>query len=146
MKNEKGITLIILVMTVLILIVITSTIASNAYDSTQLQRLTKLNNDIKMLEDRIAAYYVENDDLPKDIKEYTKTELSRRIEDLSINDGEKYYKIDVTKLDNITLNYAEDEYIVNEESHAVYNLNGITYKGIIYHTTEKDEMLIQKYQ
>lgn len=145
MKNETGITLISLIVTVALLVLITSIITAGAYDSTQLQRFTKLNSDIKVLRDRIAVYYIQNDTLPVDKKEYIKEELSEKIKDLSVNDGDKYYKIDLTKIDNITLNY-DDEYIINEESHEVYNLKGVTYKGIIYHTIGQDDVLVQEYQ
>lgn len=144
-KNENGITMITLVITVLLLVIITITLAGNAYDSTQLSRLTKLDNDIKALNDRIAAYYVENEELPVYGTPYTKSSVRDIISELSVNDGDEYYKIDLSKLDNITLNYgndylvsSEDAYIINTESHVIYYIKGVNYKGDIYHTIGKN--------
>lgn len=140
-KSENGITMITLVVTILVLVLITGTLATNAYDSTQISKLTKLDNDINALNDRIATYYVENEELPTYGNAYTKTNLKSVISDLSENDGDEYYTIDLSKLDNLTLNYGEDyltlsenSYIINVESHMIYYLKGITYKGVTYHT------------
>lgn len=140
-KNENGITMITLVVTVLLMVMITATLATNAYDSTQISRLTKLENDIEALNDRIAAYYVEHEELPVVGNPYTKNELRNIISDLSGNDGNEYYTIDLSQLDNLTLNYGEDyealsenSYIINVESHVIYYLKGINYKGVVYHT------------
>lgn len=151
-KNEKAITMITLVVTVVVLVIITGTLATNAYDSTQLSKLTKLDNDIKALNDRIAAYYVEHEELPIYGNAYKKADLKGDIADLSGNDGEDYYTIDLSQLDNITLNYGEDylalsenSYIINEESHVIYYLKGIKYKGIVYHTTGKNSTVTLDY-
>ncbi len=144
-KNEKAITMTTLVITVLLLIIITGVLTTNSYNSIQISKLTKLDNDITALNDRIAAYYVEHEELPIYGNVYKKTELQSVISDLSGNDGEDYYTIDLSKLDNITLNYGEDyltlsenSYIINVESHVIYYLKGVTYKGVVYHTVGKN--------
>lgn len=58
MKNEQGITMITLITTILLLVIVTGMIAVNATNSLQLANLTKLQNDIEALNDRVAAYYV----------------------------------------------------------------------------------------
>ena len=151
-KNEKGITLITLVITILILATITITLATNAYDSTQLSRLTKLDNDIKTLNDRVAVYFVEHEQLPAYGNPYSKEKLKDVIEGLSQNDGDKYYTIDLRLLDNLSLNYGKDylsfggnSYIINEESHIIYHLEGISYKGEIFHTVGANSTVILNY-
>ena len=151
-KNENGITMITLVVTVLLLIIITGTLATNSYDSTQIAKLTKLDNDIKALNDRIAAYYVEHEELPIMGNSYSKNDLRNVISDLSGNDGDEYYTIDLSLLDNITLNYGEDyaalsenSYIINTESHVIYYLQGIRYKGVVYHTVGKNSTVTLDY-
>lgn len=151
-KNENGITMITLVVTVLLLIIITGTLATNSYDSTQIAKLTKLDNDIKALNDRIAAYYVEHEELPIMGNPYSKNDLRNVISDLSGNDGDEYYTIDLSLLDNITLNYGEDyaalsenSYIINTESHVIYYLQGIRYKGVVYHTVGKNSTVTLDY-
>lgn len=137
LKNQKGITLITLIVTVILLIIITATIALNVNSSLELSNLTKLENDIQALNDRVAVYYVANGTLPVTSDTYTKTQLANRITNLSANDGDIYYKIDLAKLSNITLNYGNYTYIINETSHSIYNLEGISYNGTAYHTTGK---------
>lgn len=151
-KNEKGITLITLVITIVILATITITLATNAYDSTQLSRLTKLDNDIKTLNDRVAVYFVEHEQLPTYGNPYSKEKLKDVIEGLSQNDGDKYYTIDLSLLDNLSLNYGQDylsfggnSYIINEESHIIYHLEGISYKGEIFHTVGANSTVILNY-
>ena len=136
-KKEKGITLISLVITVLVLVIITTVLALNSYDALQMSNLTKLQNDIEAISDRVAAYFVKEDKLPiEEGKVYKKGTLKNEINDLSNNDGDNYYKIDLSKLDNLTLNNnkSNDEYIINEETHIVYYRPGINYKGTMYHT------------
>jgi len=140
-KNEKGITLITLVITIIVLATVTITLARNSYDSTQLSKLTKLDNDIKVLNDRVAVYYVEHDKLPVYGNPYSKETLKGVIQGLSQNDGNEYYTIDLSLLDNLSLNYGQDylsfggnSYIINVESHIIYHLEGISYKGEVFHT------------
>jgi len=144
MRNEKGITITTLVITVLLLVIITSIISMNARDSLQLTKLTKLENDIKALNDRVAAYYVEKGELPvmKDAGfTYNKEALRKSLNDMSTNDGDDYYTIDLSKIDNITLNYGNnynksttDRYIINEKTHVIYYLEGVYFDGDLYHT------------
>lgn len=151
-KSEKGITLITLIVAVLILALITAALATNSFDSLQLGKLTKLENDIEALNNRIAAYYVEHEELPTLGNPYTKIDLKSEMADLSANDGDEYYTIDLSKLENLTLNYGKDylnfsenSYIINTESHIIYYLKGINYKGIVYHTVGKNSKVTLDY-
>ncbi len=150
-KNEKGITLIILVITVIVLVIVTYTLAINSYSSLELSKLTKLENDIQSLNDRVSAYFVENEKLPiyQEAGVQTKDDLRTVLNDMSVNDGEIYYVIDTDLLDNITLNYGskyrtstQDRFIINEESHVIYYIKGIVYDGEEYHTTGANPAVI----
>jgi len=143
-KQEKGITMITLVITVVLLIIITGTLAVNSRSSIQMQGITKLQNDIELLNDRIATYYVQYGELP--VGRYTEYPVKGEVlanvfDDLSNNDGDTYYTIDLSLLDNITLNYgdgyqslSENRYIINEKSHIIYYVKGVNYEGKKYHT------------
>lgn len=141
-KEEKGITLITLIITVIILVIVTTILATNSYTSLQLSNLTRLQNDIEVLDSRIASYFIQSGELPVKL-DYTisKSELSSKIKGDFVNDGDIYYTIDLSKLDNITLNYGKgyqdlnnDRYIINEKSHVIYYLEGVKYNGDTYHT------------
>jgi len=45
-----------------------------------------------------------------------------------------YYFIKVGLLENISLNYPDNEYIVNAQSHTVYNYSGVTINKVAYHS------------
>ena len=142
MKNEKGITLIVLVLTIIMLIIITTTLIAHSYTSLEASGMEKLKGDIKVLEDRVASYYVKNDSLPTLGEPISKNTIENTITDLNVNDGGTYYILDLEKLDNPTLNFGNgykssenDKYIINEETHQIYYFGGITYEGEIHHTT-----------
>lgn len=140
-ENEKGITLVTLVITVILLVIITSILAVNSYTSLKLSNLTKLKSDIETLDSRVSSYYIKEGKLPVYEEAIDKTDLRKTLKDMSVNDGDKYYTIKIDELDNLTLNYGsnwkllgEDRYIINEESHVIYYVKGITYEGEEYHT------------
>lgn len=145
-KSERGITITTLVITVILLTIITGILARNSKSTMQLSNLTKLQNDVEILNDRIATYYVEKGSLPI-LDEtgfvYEKSALSAALgKEVSVNDGDTYYTIDLSKIDNITLNYGNnylqpsttDRYVINEETHVVYYLKGVNHEGTTYHT------------
>lgn len=153
LKNERGITLLTLVITVIMLAILTVALSMNTYTSLNLARLTKLQNDVDLLDNRIATYYVKEGKLPIYKEEnahfaISKSTLAGQIDDLATTDGDTYYTIDLEALDISmqTLNYgagyrspdSTDRYIVNEETHIVYYLKGINYDGDVYHTVGKN--------
>ena len=58
LKNERGITLLTLVITVIMLAILTVALSMNTYTSLNLARLTKLQNDVDLLDNRIATYNI----------------------------------------------------------------------------------------
>ena len=109
LRSQKGITLLILIATVVIL----------------------------SIENKILVYYDNNKTLPTkgdvlSIKSYLGGQATNR-------DGDTYHQIDMSKLNNITLNYGggdinnKDIYVINDQSHEVYYLKGIIYDGDTYY-------------
>lgn len=143
LKNNKGITMIALAITILIIVIITTTLIYNSYKGMGIRTLNNMQNDIELLENKVATYYVKNGKLP--ILNITYTDIDK-IKNLDNNDNDKYYVIDLSLLPNLTLNYgkgynniknnvaSEDVYIINEQSHNIYYTAGINYDGIIYYT------------
>lgn len=60
LKNQRGITLITLVIVVILIVILTAAMSTNSYTSLNISKLTRLQNDIEILNDRIASYYVKN--------------------------------------------------------------------------------------
>ena len=142
MKSERGITLAILILTVLVLVILTGTMAINSGNFLKVSNLNKLNNDIEVLEDRVAAYYVKNNAIPQFGSAMSRSEVEDDVAGLSSSDGADYYVIDLEKIDNPTLNYGKgykdstssDKYIINSETHNIYYIRGIVYEGETYYT------------
>lgn len=141
-KKEKGITMVALVITIVILLILTNMLIYNAQDNIYIKKLTNLYNDISMLREKVSAYYNEYGKIPAEIK-YTNTSGLSSV--LSTNDKEdEFYIIDLEAMQGITLNYGKDYekvksdkgnadsytdiYIINENSHNIFYVKGISIK------------------
>lgn len=138
-RNNKGITITTLVVTVIILLILTSTVIMKLGDSKDVSKLNNLYADVKILEEKVLNYYNNYGMLP--VKGETIQPL------LSMEEGNNYYEIDLSKLENITLKYGhgnstnKDIYIVNGDTLDVYYYKGIEYKGEKYYTYEYEKNL-----
>ena len=142
LKNEKGVTLVSLGIAVFVILILTSVILYNIKDSLKLNKLQQMYNDIDNLRDKISEYYLEYGDIPAKIK-YTNVS---HIDSISAaSDTGDFYVIDLSALENLTLNYGEDFervkdmpadtvlsdntytdlYIINIDSHNVFYVAGI---------------------
>ena len=149
-NNNKGITIISLLITVAIMLIISSTAIYTSMDRFEINKLNKMYNDINLLSDKVANYYLRYGELPV-IKnnEYTYTNLNFN---KNINDDNTYYIINLSAMENISLNYgmegyknpnrSDDVYVVNNVSHNVYYVKGIKANGVTYHTTNTDKNAI----
>ena len=142
-KQEKGITMTTLVITVIMLIIFTNVMIYNTKSSININKLTNLYNDIELLRDKVSTYYDEYGKIPAKI-EYTNT--SGLLDVLSTKNeiGNKFYVIDLEAMQGITLNYGKDYeivkdgkvdpnnytdlYIINENSHNIFYVKGIEIK------------------
>lgn len=133
-KENKGITLVSLVVTIIILLILTGITIHNFSMSNEKAYYNKMISDIEQLNDKIVVYYNKYGEIPKYDED---DERSRTI----IIDGIKYYEIVLSKLDNITLNYGKgygesnnlvidksDVYVVNDALE-VYYVQGISLNG-----------------
>ena len=152
MKKQKGITLVSLIITIVLLLIITGTTVYTSVDRFKINNLKKMYNDIELLDDKVNNYYLKYGGLPviKDAQNnpvsYTHTAIDFNKD---VNDNNNYYIIDLSAIGNITLNYgkdgyespnsSDDVYIINEKSHTVYYVRGIEYTdGNLYHSKKVD--------
>ena len=141
-KQEKGVTLLILVITVMVLLILTFTIVINTKTNASTKRLTQLKSDIQNLEQKVSDFYNEYGEIPAEI-EYTNID---QIKDL-LNEKEKsseskFYVIDLQAMKGISLNYGrdyeeikntntdnankyEDVYIINNLTHNIFYIRGV---------------------
>ena len=144
LKQEKGITMVALVITVIILMILTNVLIYNAQDNVYIKTLTNLYNDIDMLRDKVSAYYSEYGKIPAEIK-YTNIGELKNANILGASDKEdEFYVIDLEAMQGISLNYGKDYekvktdkenannytdlYIINENSHNIFYIDGIEIK------------------
>ena len=124
-KSKKGITVVSLVFTIVIISILTTVAVYSQKSSNNIAPYNKMLADISLLEDEILIYYNKNGELP--IKENT--------------EGEHGSEIDLSKLKGITLNFgtdpedANDRYYVNNNLE-IYYLDGIEKAGVVYHTKD----------
>lgn len=143
-KEEKGITLVMLVVTIMLMTILTTTIAVNTKQHTEAKALTNLQNDLEVLKQRVNVYVASNNNELPILKEYPGS--MSHIESIrNPNDNDVYYIIDLRLLSNLTLNYGKgfydyvdgntsfDVYVINEKSQQIYYVRGITVSGERYY-------------
>lgn len=149
LRQEKGITMMALVVTIIILLILTSVLVFNTQDSVYIKRLNNLYSDIELLRAKTDEYYNEYGQIPAKIKYENKIQLEKLKNVRSTkNDTGNFYVIDLEAMEGITLNYGKDYenvknlpkneetnannytdlYIINENSHNIFFVRGIEIK------------------
>lgn len=147
LKNNRGITMVSLIITIVLMVIISSSALYVSYDMFQINKLRKMYNDIELLSEKVKNYYITYNGIPvlrdeeNNLIEYTYTTLDF---DKNVNDSGKYYILDLQAMDGISLNYgeegfnnpntSEDVYIINEVSHTIYYVQGIELEEVMYYT------------
>ena len=148
-NKDKGVSLVSLTITVIILVIITNILIYNVKDNLKVANLRNMQNDISNLREKISSYYAQNGKIPAQVK-YTNVNHIDVISD-DVDTGD-FYIVDLEVLDNLTLNYGEDYkyitsdltqeevnqyldlYIINEISHNVFYVEGIRVDNDIFYT------------
>ena len=150
LKNERGVTMVILVVAVLILTLITSAVTYKSIDAFALKRYNRMNDDIEQLRQKVYEYYSDNKTIPK-LTQYEN--LSIPEEKLDQTDNDVYYVIDLDLLDNVKLNFGDDYtslksgtslsdlsddlYVINDKTYNIYYAKGVEYRKNTYYSPEK---------
>lgn len=163
MRNNKGITMISLVITIIVLLIVTSITVHNGLVQMKIKRVNNLYADIDSLSTKVAEYYLKNKTIPIYNEPYVedKNELKVLFNNngateteklINVNDEGAYYVLDLSKLDNLTLNYGDDYktwnssepksqnvYIINAVTHQIYFPHGIKLNDEYYFARFPDE-------
>jgi len=134
LKNRRGVSVLSIGIAVVIMLIIVTTITFNAVNRFSIQKLDNLYNDIRMLKEKVEIYYFRYGKLP--IAEEFTNISSIPQELLNVNDGDKYYKLNINALDNLTINtpiYENSFFVINEQSHTIYYPMGIKVEGEQYY-------------
>lgn len=141
MKNQKGVTLMILVVTIVIMAIIVGGISYSSIESFKMNAYYDMCTDIELLDEKIALYFIENKDLP------IVTSDSKKVDELvpdyaegnvnyNPNNSGTLYKIDLSKLENLSLK--STDYYMDETSHTIYSPRGIQVEEKTYYTVPLD--------
>lgn len=160
LKNEKGVNLISLTVSVIIILILTGIILYNVKDNLGVQNLKNMQTDIGNLREKVSVYYAQYGEIPADTSDDTKMEYTKisHLKDAGIIseqvDTGKFYVIDLSAMENVTLTYGEDYekirngevdtnevintlddlYIINATSHNIFYVKGITLDGEKFYT------------
>ena len=145
MKNENGINIISLILTVVIILILATTLIVNSRKSPEIQKYNRMSSDIQILEDKISVYYNKYGQIPIKETEINENLIPDIIKEKENNEG-KYYEIDIENIKNISLslgNYhfdnsqdSSDKYIINNKTHKVYYFKGIQLDEKIYYAKD----------
>lgn len=157
-KRQKGISLIALTTTILVLAIVTSIVVYNAKDVVEIREYKKLESDIEVLDNKVSMYYLNNEKMPvleKDSVPVIYKGDVKYLEQKQENDNDNYYILNLRLIDGITLNFGggffnindeidnyndiTDIYIINEISHRIYYVDGIEVDSKKYYTIGEDK-------
>ncbi len=142
-KQEKGVTLIVLVITVIALTILTFTITVNTKNSAEIKRLSQLKSDIANLNQKVSDFYNKYGEIPASI-EYTNTSgLQEILNNKEKSADSKFYVVDLQAMKSISLNYGQDYesvkgtnaenannykdlYIINNLTHNIFYVDGVS--------------------
>ena len=148
-KTQKGITLVALIITIIVILIITTTVIIGVNEYSNNSALISMQADIEVIKNKAIIYYNDYGEIPVceeinstvfgDITVYTIDDISVDGGFLSVkdnDDGDVYYQIDTSKLNNLTLNFGteDDIYVINSRTLNVYYVNGIESNGTIQYT------------
>ena len=163
-RNNNGITLISLSITVIVLMVISGIFINTSIHHIEFEKKQDLYTDIELLKSKVDEAYLKNGEIPIVCNYLDKSNLQSVLQknsasaqmdgELSSEDGEQYAVIDLEKLDGVTLKYGYDEeykrvkqeknitnsdiedelYIINLKSHKIYYPKGIIADNYFYFT------------
>lgn len=153
-KNEKGVTLVALALSVAVLIILSNVIIYNVRDNLEVGKLTKMKNDIQNLRDKVSSYYAQNGTIPAHLVYPNIDPLKTAGVISQATDTGKFLVIDLSAIENLTLNngadfenvksntsLTEEEaksntdlYVINENSHNIFYVEGVTIDNETYYT------------
>lgn len=127
-KNQKGITIMAEVITVVIFILILTTISYSSMSSLQVRALNNMYADIIVIQEKATNYYLKYGEAPVKTGEEI-VELPNDLVKNPNDEGGKYYKVDFDKLLNVFLNNEQSDehyYFMNDKTLTVYYSKGVT--------------------
>ena len=133
-KEERGITLIELTITITVLLILASVTTQLSLGKTmELKRYNAVKSDIIELTEAVQTYYMEKGELPLEDADI-QVEFTPPEDNKNPNDSGEYYEIDVSLLESVNIQNKRNTYLVDKQSLTVYCQEGVEYQGKTYYT------------
>ena len=146
LNERKGITLVSLVITIVVLLILASIGTSAGIDVIKQAKLNTFTTELEVLQTKVNELYDEYSSGNEDVLEYGQ-ELSQSggqadkvlISSVSgITDNKADYRYyDKTTIDALKLEGIDSEFFVNVKTRSVVSYNGMEYEGVTYYTLEQ---------
>ena len=155
MKNKKGVSLVILIMTIIVMVVLASTVTLQVVSTARNERLSVFVNNLIVIEEYMDSCNILKEDLPyteeltlAQVKNLVgSTNLSKFNEELNKRGDAStavFKKIDVSKIGIRKEFYGREEkgandiFVYSEATGTAYYLLGVDYKGVMYFCINED--------
>lgn len=140
MNNQKGITLITLVITIIILIIITGVVTYSGLESINISQKTAFISELEMIQAKVNVIYEERKASLEKIEYYntigqdiSNLDLDGLTESLGETSKEGFRLFKQTDLDKLGLDNINQEILINYDTREVVSLNGFEIEGIRYY-------------
>ena len=142
--NSKGITLIALVVTIIVLLILASIATYSGIQIIESSKITTFTAEMKIMQTHVNSIYdqwkkgeVNKDELGKDL-EYNsevKEQASKVLTtELGLKDTTGYRYYDQETIKNLGIEGVKQEFFINIETRDVVSYKGLKYKGDMYYT------------
>ena len=147
-KNSKGVTLIALVTTIIVLLILASVATYSGIEIVNSSKLTTFTTEMKIMQTQVNGLYdqwkkdeINKDAIGKDLKYNTEVEEQANqvlVEELgienSVDDIEGYRYYDQETIQELGIEGIEQEFFINIEKREVVSYKGLKYEGDMYYT------------
>ena len=150
-SNEKGITMISLVITIIILIILSSMITRTGIDSIKNSKFERLKKELEIMQSNVNVWYEKYCDMPYSeitaigimVPESKSDILRRQLEEIKENimdidtDISKYRYFGKNEFEDLQISGVENDYIVDVKSQIAILVDGYEYDGKKYYVLDQ---------
>ena len=142
--NQKGVTLIALIITIIVLLILAAIATYSGKDIIESSKVTTFTAEMKIMQTQVNNLYdewkrgdINKDETGKNL-DYN-TEVQEQVNkvlvtELDITDTTGYRYFDKETLENLNIEGITQEFFVNIEKREVVSYKGVRYKGDMYYT------------
>lgn len=142
--NQKGVTLIALIITVIVLLILASVATYSGMDIIESSKVTTFTAEMKIMQTQVNSLYdqwksgdINKDEIGKsldynaEVQEQTSKVL---VTELDITDTTGYRYFDQETIQSLKIEGVKQEFFINIEKREVVSYKGLRYKGDMYYT------------